>query len=372
MDKRLIFRIKMKNPIDYFKTLEEPRLERCKLHSFEDILFLTISAVLSGADNFVEIEEFGNNKREWLNTFLKLENGIPSHDTIGKLFARIDVKSFEKCFIDWMQSVVKLTQGQVIAIDGKTLRGSGSATNGKKAIHMVSAFASANQVVLGQLACEEKSNEITAIPALLELIIVKGCIVTIDAMGCQTEIATKIIEQKADYILAVKDNQKKLHKEIQDLFSLHRSEQFETIEKDHGRIETRNCSILKNLKKMKTAEKWDQLKMIIRIESKREINGKVSEETRYYISSLQTTAQAMNAHVRSHWCVENKLHWSLDVGFNEDANRTRTDNSAENLSIVRRVALNLLKTDKTMKVGIAAKRKAAGWNTKYLETLLNL
>lgn len=362
----------MKNPIDYFKSLEEPRIDRCKLHSFEDILFLTIAAVISGADNFVEIEEFGNNKKDWLQRFLKLENGIPSHDTIGKLFARLEAKSFEKCFIEWMQSLVTLTQGQVIAIDGKTLRGSSSATNGKKAIHMVSAFASANQVVLGQLACEEKSNEITAIPALLELIVVKGCIVTIDAMGCQTEIASKIKEQEADYILAVKDNQKKLHKEIQDLFSLHQSQQSETLEKDHGRIETRTCSIIKNLTKMKTAKNWDGLKSIVRIESKREINGKISEETRYYISSLDTTAKAMNTHVRSHWCVENNLHWSLDVGFNEDKNRTRADNSAENLSVIRRIALNLLKTDKTMKVGIAAKRKAAGWNTKYIEKLLNL
>ena len=362
----------MKNPIDYFKTLEEPRIDRCKLHTFEDILFLTIVAVISDADNFVEIEEFGINKKDWLLTFLKLENGIPSHDTIGKLFARIDAKCFEKCFIEWMQSLVTLTQGQVIAIDGKTLRGSASATNGKKAIHSVSAFASANQVVLGQLACEEKSNEITAIPALLELIVVKGCIVTIDAMGCQTEIAKKIIEQGADYLLAFKDNQKKLHKEIQDLFSLHRSEQFETIEKNHGRIETRNCSIIKKLTKMKAAKNWDGLKSIVRIESKREINEKISEETRYYVCSLDTKAEVMNTHVRNHWCVENNLHWSLDVGFNEDKNRTRTDNSAENLSIVRRIALNLLKNDKTMNVGIAAKRKAAGWNTKYLEKLLNL
>lgn len=362
----------MENPINFFKSLEEPRLDRCKLHSLEDIIFLTIAAVLSGADNFVEIEAFGNEKKEWLSKFLKLKNGIPSHDTIGRLFAAINSALFEQCFIAWMQSVVKLTAGQVIAIDGKTLRGSSSPTNNKKAIHMVSAFASANQVVLGQLACDEKSNEITAIPALLELIIVKGCIVTIDAMGCQTAIAKQIIKHGADYILAVKDNQKNLHKEIQDLFSLHRSEQFETTEKDHGRIETRKCSIVKNLKKMKTAKNWEQLKLIVRIESKREINGIISEETRYYISSLDTTAQAMNANVRSHWCVENNLHWSLDVGFNEDANRTRTDNSAENLSVIRRVGLNLLKTDTTLKVGIAAKRKAAGWNTKYLEKILNL
>lgn len=360
----------MKNGINHFKTLEEPRIDRCNLHLFEDILYLTIAAVICGADNFVEIESFGENKKAWLSTFLKLSNGIPSHDTIGRLFARINVQSFELCFIEWMQSVVKLTQGQVIAIDGKTLRGSASPVNGKKAIHMVSAFASANQVVLGQLACEEKSNEITAIPALLDLIIVKGCIVTIDAMGCQTEIAAKIIEKEADYILAVKDNQQSLHKELQELFCLHRSKSFETLEKDHGRIETRKCSVLTNLKKMKNSAKWVGLKSIVKIESQRDINGKISEETRYYISSLDITAKAMNINVRNHWSVENNLHWALDVSFNEDDNRTRTDNSAENLSIVRRVALNLLKTDKTMKVGIAAKRKSAGWNTKYLETLL--
>jgi len=362
----------MENPINYFKSLEEPRMERCKLHSLEDILFLTIAAVISGADNFVEVEAFGNEKKEWLSKFLKLENGIPSHDTIGRLFAAIDAGLFEKCFISWMQSVVKLTEGQVIAIDGKTLCGSASRTNGKKAIHMVSAFASANKVVLGQLACAEKSNEITAIPALLELIIVKGCIVTIDAMGCQTTIAKEIIRHEADYILAVKDNQKNLHKEVQEMFALVKSENFETLEKNNGRIETRKCSILTDLKKMNNTKDWDGLKSIVRIESTREINGTKSEETRYYISSLVTSAEKMNTYVREHWCVENKLHWSLDVSFNEDANRTRTDNSAENLSIIRRVGLNLLKTDNTMKVGIAAKRKAAGWNTKYLEKILNL
>jgi predicted transposase YbfD/YdcC len=347
-------------------------MERCKLHSLQDIIFLTIAAVISGADNFVEIAAFGKNKKEWLLTFLKLENGIPSHDTLGRLFAAIDSKLFEQCFISWMQSVVKLTQGQVIAIDGKTLRGSSCPTNGKKAIHMVSAFASANKVVLGQLACAEKSNEITAIPALLELIIVKGCIVTIDAMGCQTAIAKAIIKHEADYILSVKDNQKNLHKEVQDMFSLSRCESSETIEKNNGRIETRVCSILTDLKKMSHTENWESLKSIIRIESIREINGMKSEETRYYISSLITSAEKMNEYVREHWCIENKLHWSLDVSFNEDANRTRTDNSAENLSVIRRVGLNLLKTDQTMKVGIAAKRKAAGWNTEYLETILNL
>ena len=362
----------MESPINYFKSLVEPRMERCKLHLFDEIIFLTICAVISGADNFVEIESFGNEKKVWLSRFLKFENGIPSHDTIGKLFARIDAKEFEKCFIEWVQSVVELTKGRVIAIDGKTLRGSSSLTNGKKAIHMVSAFASANQVVLGQLSCEEKSNEITAIPALLELIVVKGCIVTIDAMGCQTNIAEKIIEREADYILAVKDNQKKLHKEVQDMFFLHKSESFETLEKDHGRIGTRHCSVLKKLKGMKGVKKWKELKSIVKIESKQEINGKVSEEIRYYISSLDATAQKMNTYVRAHWCVETKLHWILDVSFKEDANRTRTDNSAENLSIVRRIALNLLKAETTLKVGIAAKRKAAGWNNEYLETVLKL
>lgn len=362
----------MESPINYFKSLVEPRMERCKLHLFDEIIFLTIAAVISGADNFVEIEWFGNKKKDWLLTFLKFENGIPSHDTIGKLFARIDAKEFEKCFIEWVQSVVELTKGQVIAIDGKALRGSSSVTNGKKAIHMVSAFASANQVVLGQLACQEKSNEITAIPALLELIVVKGCIVTIDAMGCQTSIAEKIIEREADYILAVKDNQKQLHKEIREMFFLHKSESFQTLEKNHGRIETRNCSLLKDLKKMKGTERWSELKSIVKIETKQEINGNLSEETRYYISSLDISAEKMNACVRAHWCVETKLHWVLDVSFKEDANRTRTDNAAENLSIVRRVALNLLKDESTMKVGIAAKRKAAGWNTDYLQSVLNL
>lgn len=362
----------MESPIIFFKNLEEPRMERCRLHSLEDIIFLTIAAVLSGADNFVEVESFGIEKKEWLLKFLKLENGIPSHDTIGRLFAAIDADLFEQCFILWMQSVVKLTAGQVIAIDGKTLRGSSSPTNGKKAIHMVSAFASANKVVLGQLACAEKSNEITAIPALLELIVVKGCIVTIDAMGCQTDIAKDIIKHDADYILAVKDNQKRLHKEVQEMFSLVKPESFETLEKNSGRIEARKCSIIINLKKMNNVENWDGLKSIVRIESTREINGVKSDETRYYISSLNTNAQKMNAYVREHWCVENNLHWSLDVSFNEDANRTRRDNSAENLSIIRRVGLNLLKTDTTLKIGIAAKRKAAGWNTKYLEAILNL
>lgn len=347
-------------------------MDRCKLHSFEDILFLTIAAVICGADNFVEVEEFGLVKKEWLSTFIRLENGIPSHDTIGKLFARIDAKEFEKCFIEWVKSIVVVTKGQVIAIDGKTLRGSASLTNGKKAIHMVSAFANANNVVLGQLACEEKSNEITAIPALLDLIVVSGCIVTVDAMGCQTAIAQKIIERDAEYILAVKDNQKKLHEEIQQTFALQKCESAETVEKSHGRIETRICSVVKNLKGISNLENWTELKSLIRIESKREINGIVSEELRYYISSLDAGAQKMNECVRDHWCVENKLHWILDVSFREDGNRARTDSSAENLSIVRRVALNLLKIETTLKIGIAGKRKTAGWDTKYLEKVLKL
>lgn len=363
---------KMESPLQHFKSIREPRMERCKLHSFEDILFLTIAAVICGADNFVEIEEFGLIKKEWLSTFIRLENGIPSHDTIGKLFARIDAKEFEKCFIEWVKSIVEITKGQVIAIDGKTLRGSASLTNGKKAIHLVSAFANANNVVLGQLACEEKSNEITAIPALLDLIVVSGCIVTIDAMGCQTAIAKKIIDSGAEYILAVKDNQKKLHEEIQQTFALQQCERAETVEKDHGRIETRICSVVKNLKGIGNPENWTELKSLIRIESKREINGIVSEELRYYISSLEGSAQKMNECVREHWCVENKLHWVLDVSFREDGNRARTDNSAENLAIVRRVALNLLKIETTLKIGVAGKRKAAGWDTKYLEKVLKL
>lgn len=362
----------MESPIHHFKILVEPRMERCKLHLLDEIIFLVICAVISGADNFVEIESFGNEKIKWLRTFLKFKNGIPSHDTIGRVFARIDAKEFEKCFIEWVESVIELTKGQVIAIDGKTLRGSASLPNGKKAIHMVSAFASANEVVLGQLACEEKSNEITAIPALLDLIVVNGCIVTIDAMGCQTAIAEKIIEQGADYILAVKDNQKKLHKEVEEMFGLHKGESFETVEKNHGRIETRHCALIKDLKKMKGTGKWKELKSIVKIESKREIAGKVTEETRYYISSLDSVAEKMNTYIRAHWCIETKLHWRLDVSFKEDANRTRTDNSAENLSIVRRIALNLLKSELTLKVGIAAKRKAAGWNNDYLRRVLKL
>ena len=366
----------------HFAQVVDPRVERTKHHQLLDILTIAICAVICGADDWVEVEQFGNDKLEWLQTFLTLPNGIPSHDTFGDVFARIDPDEFERGFQSWVQTIAKLLPAEVIPIDGKRLRRSHNHTLGKHAIHMVSAWASSQQLVLGQVKVDEKSNEITAIPALLQMLSVKGCIVSIDAMGCQSDIAARIIAQQADYMLALKGNQGHLLDDVRDLFTTARAEQFKdvahdyvkTTDKDHGRIETRRCWTIcepSELAYIRDLKDWAQLRSVVMLEAIRRIGQTTTTEIRYYISSLTPTAQQALGIIRSHWSIENELHWVLDVAFREDDSRVRIGYGAQNLAVLRHLALNLLKRETSVKIGIKAKRHKAGWSIPYLQKVLS-
>jgi len=360
--------------ISYFASMPDYRVERTKRHLLEDIVFITIAAVVSGADGWNSIESFGKARKEWLLHFLELPNGIPSHDTFNRFYAALDPKVFEQCFMKWISSLVTIIDGEVISLDGKTIRGA-KKYGSKSAIHLVSAWASANELVLGQYKVDEKSNEITAIPSLLDVLSIKGCVVTIDAMGCQTKIAEKIIEKQADYILAVKENQGVLLENVNDSFRFVKpADIFTKTECDHGRVETRKCSVINDLNMIEHKEKWPMLKKIICIESERYIKAseKTERETRYYISSLSSNAEIIGNNIRSHWGIENKLHWHLDVSFGEDHSRKRVGNAAHNFSIINRIALTLLKKDKTSDVGVKIRRLKAAWDTDYLEKILKI
>ena len=362
--------------VSIFGSIDDPRSHINKLHKLVDILLIGIISVISGAETWKQMVEFANSKHDFLKEFLELPNGIPSEDTFNRLFSSIDSSQFESCFIDWVNSISNISKGQVIAIDGKTLRGAKS--GGKKSpVHMVSAWANQSNLVLGQVRVNDKSNEITAIPKLLETLLIEGNIITIDAMGTQTNIANKIIENNADYILAVKENQKELLSEIKDEFRF--SKTIETdinIDIGHGRIETRKCSVISKFQFIKNKDnKWNSLKQVIKIESVREFknSNKPQEKAfRYYITSLEDNAEKHQEYIRSHWGVENKLHWTLDVAFSEDASRKRSKNAAQNYSILLKIALNLLKNEKSEKQGIAGKRLKAGWNNEYLLKVLNI
>lgn len=358
-----------------FSQVEDPRRDITKLHQLNDILLISILAVICGAEIWKDIETFASSKVDFLSTFLELPNGIPKLDTYRRVFAAIDSEQFESCFIKWVNSLAEISDGQVVAIDGKTLRGAKDST-GKSSIHMVSAWACENNLVLGQVKVDEKSNEITAIPKLLEILSLEGNTVTIDAMGCQTKIVEKIIAEKANYIIAVKENQKTLYQEIQDEFCFSKEIQTASTQNlDHGRIETRTCSVISIFSHLESQHKWKNLKSIVRIESSREFkNSSKPKETaiRYYISSIEQEPESFNKDIRSHWAIENKLHWTLDVAFGEDASRKRIGNSAQNFSILNKVALNLLKNEKTAKQGVKSKRFKAALDNKYLEKVLSL
>lgn len=358
----------------FARTLPEYRMDRKKLHLAEDIVFITLAAVLCGAETWVDIAKYGRSKESFLKSILVLENGIPSDDTFNRFFAGLKYEVFAECFMTWIKSLSKENAG-VIAIDGKTIRG--AKRNGQKsAIHMVSAFGAANNLVLAQVKTEEKSNEITAIPELLKVLDLDGCIVTIDAMGCQTKIAQDIVTQGADYILAVKENQKDLHSDIVATFRLPNLNQttiHEDLDIGHGRVETRKCTVISDLSEIEKSSNWSNLKTLVRIESSRYIKAtKLTQtETRYYISSLNPNAELIGKAIRSHWSIENNLHWQLDVSFNEDKSRKRDGNTAENYSVILRMALNLIKSDSKTKGSVKSKRLEAGWNNDYLLTLLN-
>jgi len=365
----------------YFSDLKDPRIERSKLHKLIDILVIAICAVICGADTWEDVADFGRAKQDWFEQFLDLPNGIPSHDTFNRVFNRLDPQQFQSCFIQWVSAASELIQGQVISIDGKILRRSHDRGIGKAAIDMVSAWANANHLVLGQIKVDDKSNEITAIPQLLKALAVSGCIVTIDAIGCQTEIAATIVDQEADYVLSLKENQGQLYADVKLLFddlehtdyTAYTYDYARTVNKGHGRIEIRECWTISDpeiLRYLRGVPNWKHLKTVARIRSQRWVGDEKSCEDRFHIASI-SGAQAVLQAVRTHWGIENQLHWVLDIAFDEDRHRLRKDHGPENFAVLRHIAVNLLKQETSLKRSIKGKRLFAGWNQDYLLKIIS-
>jgi predicted transposase YbfD/YdcC len=363
--------------VRHFGGLKDPRVVRRRAHNLCDMIAIALCAVICGAESWEDVAEYGRQKQAWLKTFLRLENGIPSHDTFNRVFRLLRADHFQKCFSRWMESLVEATAGRVVAIDGKTLRHSFDRAAGKSALHMISAWAVENGVSLGQRAVDGKSNEITAVPELLKLLELEGAIVTYDAMGCQKEIAQAIRDQGADYVLAVKDNQPRLYEDVLasfvDAFEGNRGETYQqrvTNDKGHGREERREYVVVRDLSKIRDRELWPDLHSLAMVCSERTIDGKTSTETRYYISSCSDSVRQIAEAIRGHWGIENSLHWSLDVTFGEDAHCLRKDHGPENMATLRRAALSLVKQERIEKGSLRRKRLRAGWNNAYLEKLL--
>ena len=362
----------------HFADLTDPRIDRSRLHELLDIVAIAICAVVAGADSWDDIEDFGNAKHDWLKTFLDLPNGIPSHDTFRRLFERLDPDEFQRGFLGWIEALHEATERQVIAIDGKTLRRSFDRAKGKSALHMVHAWATANHLLLGQVAVDEKSNEITAIPKLLKMLEISGAIVTIDAMGCQKEIARTIRGRKADYVLALKANHERLFEQVVAFWDGACARRMKGPDiryhrewsEGHGRDEARRCWATSDLDWLEGREEWEGLRSVVFVESERFIGDSLSVETRYYLSSLPNDAKLLNEAVRSHWGVENSLHWVLDVTFHEDRSRIKKENAPENFGLLRRLALCLLKKETTSKRSIKGKRLRASWDEGYLRRVL--
>jgi predicted transposase YbfD/YdcC len=362
-----------------FAQLKDPRMNRTKKHSLGDILAIAIAAIICGADGWTQVAEFGRCKRKWFVTFLDLPNGIPSHDTFGRVFAALNPAAFEECFQKWITGLATASAGRLIAIDGKAIRRSLDTANGQAAIHLVSAWGAANHLVLGQVATDAKSNEITAIPELLKLLDLTGAVVTIDAAGCQKKIAADIVDHGGHYLLQLKGNQGSLHQETVELFDQCLTDDCHgityrtaaTVNKGHGRIEERHIWATSEVNWFAEKGKWKNLRSLIRVRAKRTVGAHTSTEDRYYITDLPATdAGGLLAYIRQHWGVENNLHWSLDISFREDERRIRQGHAAENFSRLARIALNLLKAETTLKGGIKTKRLCCGWDHDYLLKVL--
>jgi len=359
----------------YFSSLKDPR--RTNKGNFyyplQEILFLTISAVISGADGWVSISQFGESKLSWLRKYYPYENGIPSHDVLGKLFARLNHKEFTRCFTNWKASISHFTNGEVVAVDGKSIRKSNDQSTGESALHVVSAYAAENRLCLGQQVVGQKSNEITAIPELLKILDIKGCIVTIDAMGCQKKIAADIVKKKADYLLMVKDNQKELKQQVEKMFIRGAiKDTNKQIDAGHGRVENRVCDVIDELCFMDEKEQWKNLKSIVMIQSERcnKQTGETSKQTRYYISSLPADAEKMNKAIRQHWSIENNLHWELDVIFKEDDSLKKKGESPKNFNVILKMAMTLLNNKKLGKLSKPTKRLKAALDDKFRTKIL--
>jgi predicted transposase YbfD/YdcC len=375
--------------VAHFGSLRDPRLNRTKDHDLIDILVIAICTLLCAGETFNDMEDFGRAKQDWFQTFLGLRNGIPSHDTFNRVFAALDPKAFLDCFLRWTQSVRLAVPQEIVALDGKALRR--ALDKDQSVQYIVSAWAESNGLVLGQLKVADKSNEITAVPELLRVLELSGCIVTLDAMGCQKKIAKEIVEADADYVLALKGNQEKVHEEVKSFLDATVEEKqrrrppgalppkeaqtlqaFETVEKDHGRLETRRYYQSDCLAWFEDKGKWEGLASVGLVESVRELDGQTTVERRYYLSSLKLDVETFARAVRGHWGVENKLHWVMDVCFGEDQSRARAGCAAENLATLRRLALNLLKREKSKKRGIRGKMLNASWDHSYLLSLLGV
>ncbi len=364
----------------HFHDIDDPRIDRTKFHLLHDILVLAICAVICGADGPTAIEHYALAKQDWLQTWLKLPNGIPSHDTIGRVLAQIDPHQFQASFIRWIQDICHLLPGEVVPIDGKTLRRSFDTQLDQSPIHIVSAWASSNRLVLGQIKVDDKSNEITAIPELIDALDLTDCIVTIDAMGCQKAIATRIRVKGADYILALKGNQETLFTDVQELFhslltdiSADRAFDYhEMSDHTHGRREIRRYWTVDLLDRLSPKDQWDDLRSVGMVETERTLRGETTREQHYYLLSMPSNAEVFGNAVRSHWGIENSVHWVLDVTFREDESRIRMGHGPENFAILRHIALNLLREETSFKGSIKTKRLKCGWNNDYLAKVLNL
>ena len=373
--------------VESFKALHDPRVNRTKDHELVDVMVIALCSMLCGAETFNDMEDFGNSKQEWFGTFLSLRNGIPSHDTFNRVFAALDPKQFLDCFVLWTQGLRQCLQQEIVAVDGKALRR--ASNKGQNIKYVVSAWAEGNGLVLGQLKVGDKSNEITAVPELLRVLELSGCIVTVDAMGCQKKIAKEIIEADAHYVLALKGNQERVHQEVKDFLDATLQETqatrppgaklskaaanlgyVETVEKDHGRFERRRYYQSDQLGWFADKDKWEGLGSVGMVESTREVDGKTTVERRYFLCSLLLAVEEFARAVRGHWGVENKLHWVLDVCFGEDQSRARAGYAAENLATLRRMGLNLLRQEKSKRRGIKGKRLNAGWDQAYLLKVL--